>query len=312
MRRFASRLGQAVVVMFAVATVMFLLLRAVPGDPAAVIAGPSATPAAIAAIRAQYHLNEPILVQYGHWIASLLSGNLGTSLTYQEPVSTLIRQNITPSLQLLAAAMLIGVSVGVALGVLAATHRRRRADLLVSGFTAGMLGMPAFWMGLLLLLAFSVELHWVPSGGYVSVFASPLQGLKSLVLPAVTLGLGVAAVQARFVRGAMIEALGGDYVRTARAKGASEARVVWIHALRNALLPVITITGIQFGALLGGVVVIEAVFARPGLGSVVATAIANRDYPVVEGVTLVLVATFSLVNLSVDLAYAYVDPRIRR
>lgn len=312
MRRIASRTLQAAVVMFGITTVMFLLLRAVPGDPAAVIAGPDATPAVLAAIKAQYHLNEPIVDQYGHWIASVLSGNLGTSMTYQEPVTTLVRQALGPTLQLLVAAMLIGVSLGVLLGVLAATHRRRPADVAVNGFTALTLGMPAFWMGLLLLLVFSVDLHWVPSGGYVSVFTSPVQGLKTLVLPAVTLGLGVAAIQARFVRSAMIEALNGDYVRTARAKGASERTVVWRHALRNALLPVITITGIQIGVLLGGVVVIEDVFARPGLGSVVATGIANRDYPVVEGVVLVLVAAFSAVNLLVDIAYTYIDPRLRR
>lgn len=312
MKRIASRIAQAVVVMFGITTVMFLLLRAVPGDPAAVIAGPDATAATLAAIRSQYHLNQPIVEQYGHWIASVLTGHLGTSMTYQEPVTTLVRQALGPTLQLLVAAMVIGVTLGVALGVLAATHRRRGADLAVNAFTAGTLGMPGFWMALLLLLVFSVDLHWVPSGGSVSVFSHPVQGLKSLALPAITLGLGVAAVQARFVRSAMVEALNGDYVRTARAKGASERAVVWRHALRNALLPVITITGIQVGVLLGGVVVIEDVFARPGLGSVVATGIGNRDYPVVEGVILILIAAFSLVNLIVDIAYSFIDPRLRR
>ncbi len=312
MRRIASRVAQAVVVMFGITTAMFLLLRAVPGDPAAVIAGPDATPATLAAIRAQYHLNQPLIEQYGHWIASVLSGNLGTSMTYQEPVTTLVRQALGPTLQLLVVAMVFGVALGVFLGVMAATHRRRPADVAVNGFTAATLGMPGFWMALLLLLIFSVDLHWVPSGGSVSVFSNPVEGLKTLALPAITLGLGVAAVQARFVRAAMVEAINGDYVRTARAKGASERTVVWRHALRNALLPVITITGIQVGALLGGVVVIEDVFARPGLGSVVATGIANRDYPVVEGTILVLVAAFSLVNLVVDIAYAYIDPRLRR
>lgn len=312
MKRIAFRIAQAVLVMFGVTTVMFLLLRAVPGDPAAVIAGPSASPATLAAIRAQYHLNQPLVDQYGHWLSSVLSGNLGTSLTYQEPVTTLIHQAIGPTVQLVIAAMIIGVVLGVLFGVLAATHRRKPADLAVSGFSAGVLGMPGFWTGLLLLLVFAVDLHWVPSGGSVSILTNPVLGLKIVALPAITLGLGVAAVQARFVRAAMVEALGGDYVRTARAKGASETIVVWKHALRNALLPVITITGIQVGVLLGGVVVIEDVFARPGLGSVVATAISNRDYPVVEGTTLVLVAAFSAINLIVDIAYQFIDPRIRR
>lgn len=312
MTRFLSRLVQTVLVMFGVVTAMFLIIRAVPGDPAVQLAGPSATPATIAAIRVQYHLNQALPEQYLHWISSMVSGNLGTSITYGQSVTSLIGQALQPSLQLVIAAMLIGVPLGVLLGVIAASHRRGRADLLVSGFSAGVLGMPGFWTGIVLLLVFSVQLRWLPSGGWANLFSDPVDGLRTLVLPAVTLGLGVAAVQARFVRSAMIEALTGDYVRTARAKGASERRVVWSHALRNALLPVITITGIQFGVLLGGVVVIENVFARPGLGSLIADAISNRDYPVVQGVTLVLVTTFVLVNLAVDLLYAVIDPRIRR
>lgn len=312
MRHLASRLIQAVAVVFGVATVMFFLLRAVPGDPAAAVAGPGASPATIAAVRAEYHLNQPLLAQYGNWIASLATGHLGNSIAYQEPVSSLIGQNFDPTLQLLVAAMIIGTAIGLVLGVIAATHRRKAADVAVSAFTAGTLGMPAFWVGLLLLLVFAVQLHWVPSGGWANVLTSPAAGLRTLVLPAVTLGMGVGAVQARFVRSAMIQALDGDYVRTARAKGASERSVVWKHALRNALLPVVTITGIQVGVLLGGAVVIEEVFNRPGLGSVVATAISNRDYPVVEGVILVLVAAFCLVNLLTDVVYSFIDPRIRR
>ncbi len=312
MKWLLSRVAQAIAVMFGVTTALFLVLRSVPGDPAAVIAGPSASPATIAAIRAQYHLNDPIALQYWHWITSVLSGNLGTSLAYQVPVATLIRQALLPSLELLAAALLIGVTSGVALGVLAATHQRKTADLAVSGFTAGALGMPAFWVGLLLILLFSVDLRWVPSGGWANIFTQPAKGFETLILPAVTLGLGVAAVQARFARAAMIEALNGDYVRTARAKGASERTVVWKHALRNALLPVVTITGIQIGVLLGGVVIIENVFSRPGLGTVITNAIASRDYPVVQGVTLVLVAAFSVINLAIDVLYTYIDPRIRR
>lgn len=312
MKRLGWRLVQAVVVMFGVTTVLFLVLRAVPGDPAAIIAGPNATPATIAALRAQYHLNEPLPQQYLQWISSVATGNLGTSITYQVPVASLIGQAIWPSLQLLVAALIVGIGLGVPLGVLAATRRRRWPDLTVSGFTAVALGMPGFWMGILLLLVFAVQLHWVPSGGWANVFANPSLGLETLALPAVTLGVGVAAIQARFARAAMVEALNGDYVRTARAKGASERTVVWRHALRNALVPVVTITGIQVGVLLGGVVVIESVFARPGLGSLVAGAISNRDYPVVQGVTLVLVAAFSVINILVDVIYIVIDPRLRK
>lgn len=311
MRHGLSRLLQTIVVMWGVITAMFLMVRALPGDPAVQLAGPTATPATVAAIRAQYHLNQPIFTQYTHWLGQLLRGDLGTSIIYQTKVTTLIGQSLQPSLQMLVAAMLIGVPVGVLGGVIAATHRRKPADLAVSGAGAVVLGMPAFWTGLLMMLLFSVELHWLPSGGFANVFTDPVNGLKTLALPAVTLGAGVAAVEARFVRSSMVEALSGDYVRTARAKGASERRVVWVHALRNALLPVITITGIQVGALLGGVVVIENVFARPGLGTLIANGISQRDYPLVQGVTLVLVAVFVLVNLVVDLLYSVIDPRIR-
>jgi peptide/nickel transport system permease protein len=310
--RFLSRLAQAVVVMFGVTTVMFVLVRAVPGNPATSLAGPGATPATIAALRAQYHLNEPVPEQYLHWLSAVVTGNLGTSLAYKVPVMQLIGQSLQPSLQLLAAAMIIGVPLGMLIGVTAATHRRGRIDMLFSGLTAGALAMPDFWTGVLLLLIFSAQLHWLPAGGWVSVFSDPIAGLRTLVLPAVTLAIGVAVVQARFVRSAMIEVLTGDYVRTARAKGASERRVIWNHALRNALLPVLTVSGIQVGVLLGGVVVIENVFARPGLGTLITTGISNRDYPVVQGVTLVLVATFCVLNLGVDLLYAVLDPRVRR
>lgn len=312
LRRALPRLAQTLVVMWGVVTAMFLVVRALPGDPAVQLAGPSATPATITAIRAQYHLNQPVWSQYTHWLGQLLSGNLGTSITFQDKVTTLIGQSLQPSIQLLVAAMVIGVPLGVLGGVIAATHRRGPVDLAVSGAGAVVLGMPAFWTGLLTLLLFSVELHWLPSGGWANVFTDPATGFKTLALPAITLGAGVAAVEARFVRASMIEALSGDYVRTARAKGASERRVVWGHALRNALLPLITITGIQVGALLGGVVVIENVFARPGLGTLIANAISQRDYPVVQGVTLVMVAVFVLVNLFVDLTYSVIDPRIRR
>lgn len=312
MKYVVARIGQAAIVMFAVTTAMFFLVRTVPGNPAAVIAGPDATPATLAAVTAEYHLNRPVLVQYWDWLAGIVTGHLGMSLTYREPVSTLIGQNVLPTVELLVAALILGLGLGVGLGILAATHRRRPADVAVSWFTSGVLGIPAFWVGLLLLLVFAVDLRWVPSGGWANVFTDPSRGFATLALPAGTLGLGIAAVQARFVRSAMIDALEGDYVRTARAKGVGERSVVWRHALRNALLPVVTITGIQVGALLGGAVVIEEVFTRPGLGTLVVEAIANRDYPLVQGVILVLVAAFSAVNLLTDLLYRVIDPRIRR
>jgi peptide/nickel transport system permease protein len=311
-RRFVSRFVQSIVVMLGVATVIFLLLRITPGSPAETIAGSDATPQTIHAVAVEYHLTGSVLGQYLHWIGSLVTGHLGTSLIYQLPVARLIGQSMEPTLQLVLAAMIIGVPCGILLGVTAAVHQRGPVDLLINGFNAAVFGMPAYWLGLILTLVFAVSLHLLPPAGYANIFESPIQGLKTLALPAITLAVGVAGVQSRFVRSAMIDALSGDYVRTARAKGASERRVIWVHALRNALLPMITITGMQVGALLSGVVVVETVFTQPGLGLLVSNAIENRDYPVVQGVTLVLVAVFLLINLAADMLYGVVDPRTRR
>jgi peptide/nickel transport system permease protein len=306
-----GRLVQAVVVMFCVITALFALLRLTPGGPAATLAGPSASPQVIAAITAKYGFNKPLVVQYGEWLSRLIRGDLGTSTTYQQPVISLIGQALQPTLQLLVGALLVAVLVGAGLGTLAAASHRRLPDVLVGYVTAAFVGVPVFWTGLLALLVFSLKMHLLPSGGSADLFIQPGVALKQLLLPALVLGLGIGSVLARFVRASMLEVLNADFIRTARAKGASRARVIWRHAFRNALVPVVTVLGIQVGALIAGAVIIESVFSRPGVGLLLTNAILGRDYPTVLGVVFILVAAFSLCNLLVDLLYTVIDPRIR-
>ena len=311
MRYIGGRLLQAVIIMFCVTTALFALLRSVPGNPASVLAGPGATPQVIAAISAKYGFNKPVLIQYFEWLGHMVRGDFGTSVVYQRPVISLIGQAVQPTVQLLIGSLVVAVIVGTGLGVLAATRHRRLSDVLVGYFTATFLGVPVFWTGLLAILLLAVKVHLLPSGGSADIFQHPGTALADLVLPSLTLGLAIGSVLVRFVRSAMLEVLSADFIRTARAKGASPARVVWRHGLRNALVPVVTVLGIQLGALIGGAVVIEAVFARPGMGLLLTNAILGRDYPVVLGVVFLLVGTFCICNLVVDLLYGVIDPRIR-
>lgn len=312
MKYILGRIVQAVVVMFCVATAMFALLRSIPGNPAVTMAGPNATPQAVAAISAKYGFNKPVLAQYWTWLTQMVRGDFGTSIAYQRSVASLIGQALQPTLQLLVGALLVATIVGVGLGVLAATHRAKLWDSIIGYFTATFLGVPVFWTGLLAILLLSVKFHVLPSGGAANMFQQPGTALLDLVLPALSLGIAVGSTLTRFVRTAMLEVLHSDFIRTARAKGASRTRVVWRHGLRNALIPIVTVLGIQFGVLIGGAVVVESVFARPGMGLLLTNAISGRDYPVVEGVVLILAGTFSACNLLVDLAYTVIDPRIRR
>lgn len=298
--------------MWGVTTALFIVLHSVPGGPETALAGPDATPEILAAIRQQYGLNDPIIVQYFDWFGNLLAGKLGNSVIYNVPVSTLIGQALQPTLQIVIGSMIVAIIVGVLVGTLAAVKARKTADVVIGYVTAGLLGIPQFWLGILLLIVFSVQLKWIPTGGYASLFTDPGAAIKAMILPVMVLGVTIGCVIARFVRASLLEQLGADYVRTARAKGAPHRTVIFKHALRNALIPTMTIVAIQFGVLLGGTVIIEQVFARPGMGQLITTAVGNRDYNVVQGVVVVLVAAFTLINLAVDLTYGLVDPRIRR
>jgi peptide/nickel transport system permease protein len=300
----ARRILAVVPVLFGVTVAVFSMLFLVPGDPVKMmLAEFVTTPDQVAQMRAQLHLDEPILAQYGRFVGGALRGDLGTSIRSRRPVTTEIGENLASTAQLAVAAMVVAVALGIPLGMVAALSRSSWLD--VASMAAALLGvsMPSFWLGLLLIFAFSLQLTWFPATGGGT--------LRHLVLPAVTLGTIAAAIIARLTRSSMLEVLGQDYVRTARAKGLGGFSVVVRHALKNALIPIITIFGLQFGNLLAGAVIVETVFSRPGLGRLIVGGILNKDFPLVQGTVLFVATVYVLINVLVDVAYAYADPRIR-
>ncbi len=298
----AARLGTAVLAVFGVSTLVFLLIHLVPGDPVEVMLGEGASPADRGALRAALGLDRPLGIQYLDYLRRSVRLDLGTSLHDQRPVADLIGERLGPTLELAAAALALALVIAIPLGVLAAQHRGRPLDSGAMTFSLLGAAIPNFWLGPMLILVFSLWLGWTPVGGR--------EGWASLVLPALTLGTGLAAILARMVRASVLEVLGEDYVRTARAKGLAPAVVLWRHALRNAWLPILTLVGLQLGALLGGAVITETVFAWPGLGSLLVEAIQQRDYPVVQGCVLLISLSFVAVSLGTDLLYLWADPRI--
>jgi peptide/nickel transport system permease protein len=300
----AQRLLSAVPVIVGVTLLVFLMLHLVPGDPAAQMLGEMAvSEAAILNLREQMGLNDPLHVQYGNFLASALRGELGVSILARRTVGEMIGSNLPATLTLTLAGLGIAFLVGGALGILAAVFQNSWIDRVSMSFAILGVSMPSFWLGLLLIFLFSLRLGWFPATGS--------GGIERLVLPAFTLGVAGAAVISRMVRSSMLEVMRQDYVRTGRAKGLSEPRVVLKHVLRNALIPVLTIVGLEFGRLLSGTVVIEVVFARPGIGRLLVDAILKKDFQVVQGVVLVSALFYLAVNLIVDLSYSFVDPRIR-
>nr|WP_043755056.1 nickel ABC transporter permease [Imhoffiella purpurea] len=299
----ASRIGSALTMLLGVCTLVFLLIHLVPGDPVEVMLGEGARPADQAALRHALGLDRPVWAQYLDYLARLSRLDLGQSLHAQRPVSDLLAERVGPTAILAVSSLSLAILLAIPLGVLAAQYRGRVVDR--AAMTFSMLGaaVPNFWLGPLLILVFSLWLGWTPVSGR--------EGALSLILPTVTLGTGMAAVLARMVRSSVLEVLGEDYVRTARAKGLGPAAVLWRHALRNAWLPVLTLIGLQFGALLGGAVITETVFSWPGLGSLLVEAIQTRDYPLVQGAVLLIALTYLAVNTTTDLLYAAMDPRIR-
>jgi peptide/nickel transport system permease protein len=305
------RLIEALPVLFLATMVIFLGLRTLPGDPALVLAGQDASPQTLAAIRAANGLDQPLPVQYVIWLGNVIRGDFGVSFFTRAPVSQLIAQRAPATLELGIAGMLLTVLLGIPTGVLAAVRQRRPSDWVVSAFNGLAVAVPGFWLGILAILLFSLLLGWLPPGGRGDLVRDPMLELKFLVLPAVTLALPGAAGLSRLVKASMLEVLGDDYVRTARAKGLAQSSVVWRHALRNALVPVATVLGLQFGRLLGGAVITESVFSWPGLGRLIRDSIGNRDYAVVQACLLLLVLLFIVINLMTDIAYGALDPRIR-
>ena len=298
------RILAVVPVLFGVTLAVFSMLFLVPGDPVKImLAEFVTTPDQIAQMRAQLHLDEPVLKQYGRFVGNALRGDLGVSIRSRRPVATEITENIGSTGQLALASMLVAIGLGVPLGLLAALGRNSWLD--VAAMVVALLGvaMPSFWLGLLLIFVFSLHLGWLPATGGGD--------LLHLVMPSVALGMIAAAIIARLTRSSMLEVLGQDYVRTARAKGLGGWSVIVRHALRNALIPVVTVFGLQFGNLLAGAVIVETVFSRPGLGRVIVGGILAKDFPLVQGTVLFVATAYVLINVVVDVTYAYVDPRIR-
>jgi peptide/nickel transport system permease protein len=300
-----------VLTLFFVSVLVFLVVRVLPGDPAAIIMGTEGSREAADRLREAMGLNRPLAIQYVEWIGHALRGDLGRSLQYDLPVAQLIasRLAVTVPLALLAAAFM--VVAAIPLGLYAATHHRRTGDYVAMVISQLGISIPQFWAGLLLILLFSVSLGWVRSGGFDGWSSGVGPALRSLLLPAIALGLFQAAVLVRATRSAVLDVLREDYVRTARAKGVSERGVIGRHTLRNALIPIVTVGGIQLGQLLAGAIVLESVFALPGLGRLALGAISARDLPVVQGVGLFIASTIVVINFAVDLAYGLLDPRIR-
>lgn len=290
--------------------VVFAVLEILPGDPARIMLGMNASPEALAALRDEMGLNQPLITRYIDWISGMAMGDLGRSYTYSTPVSELITERLEVSLPLALLALALSTLIAIPVGVYAASRRGQMADTVSMGLAQIGVAIPNFWFALLLVYVFAVGLRLVPAGGF-SGWDDGWQALKALLLPAVSLALPQAAILARVTRSAMLEVLGEDYIRTARAKGLPRRTVLWKHALQNALIPVLTILGLQFAFLLAGTIIIENVFYLPGLGRLVFQAISQRDLIVVEGVVMLLVAAVILVNLLVDLLYAAADPRLR-
>ena len=311
-RYLIQRLALTLPVLLGVSVIVFLVLRLVPGDPASVLLGSEATPERVEQLRRDLGLDQPLVVQYGIWLAHLARGDLGRSFTMHAPVLEQILDRFRNTLLLTLTGLAFATVVGGAAGVVAAAHHNSWLDRGLTVVTLFGVSMPVFWVGLMFVLLFAVAAGWFPSSGMSSTGRTDLPDLLShLALPALTVGIATTGTIARFTRSSMLEALTQDYVRTARAKGLSERDVHARHVLRNALVPILTVVGIQLGYLLGGAVLTETVFSWPGLGRLMLDAILGRDFPLVQGAVLLIALVFVLVNLLVDVLYAYVDPRIR-
>lgn len=305
-----QRLLLALIVVLGVTFVVFMIVQIVPGDPARVILGPYANADAVAGLRERLGLNKPFLEQYLIWLGNAVRGNFGTSLLTSQPVAPQLLQRLGPSLELAFVSLLVGMAVSFPVGVISAARPGSLIDLIGSIFSQIGVSVPSFWMGILLVLLFSLTLGWLPPSGYTPIRESFTDWLAHIVLPALTAGLVSASIQTRFVRSAMLDVLNMDYIRTARAKGLSERHVIYNHALRNALINIVTIIGLQITALISGIVIVEVVFGWPGLGRLALNAVLDRDYPLLQGTVFTVAVIVTLVNLGVDLLYFFLDPRI--
>jgi peptide/nickel transport system permease protein len=306
----ARRLLSSIFVVFLVATAVFFMMRVIPGDPAAVMLSTEATPETLEILRRQMGLDLPLHIQYWEWLTAVVRLDFGESIILQQDVLGLMVQRLPTTIPLALLAMTVATLIAIPAGVASAIRRNTKSDFAISLAAFAGLSTPDFWLGILLILVFSLYLDLLPPGGYVSIFDNLGEGLKRLILPSISLGASYAAALTRMVRSGMLEVLGQDYIRTARSKGLREMAIIWRHALKNALIPAVTVMGIQIGILLGGTVVIEEIFSLPGLGSLLLTGVHRRDFPVVQACVLVIAVIFSLANLATDIVYVYLNPRI--
>ena len=308
----SKRIGQTVPVVLLVSFFVFFVINVIPGDPTLTVLGEFATPEQREIARQQYGFDRPMFAQYLDWLTKTLSGDLGRSLHSNERVWTMLVDRLPVSLELSALALIIALVIGIPAGILAALRRGTTVDTVIGMFSAVALGVPYFWLGVLLILLFAIFFDLLPPSGYVSFTESPVENLKLMILPALTIGLHVAPLIIRQTRASVLQVLSQDYVRTAHAKGLRWSAIVRRHVLRNALIPVLTLVGLQLGNMLGGAIVTETIFSTPGLGSLIVAAVSTRDFPVVQSGIFLVVLLVIFVNLITDILYAYVDPRIRQ
>lgn len=294
-----------------VSFITFMLIHLIPGDPARVLLGEEATPQTVAALQHQLGLDKPLPQQFVLWLWQAMHGNLGNSIQLQQPVSQALLQRLPVTLELGLASLLFSLVLSIPLGVYSATHRNHWVEWLINVSSLVGTAIPNFVLAFLLILLFAVAMHLFPPGGYTPFMNNPIKNLRDLVLPTIALGTGTVAANLRQITASMVEILEQDYVRTARSKGLAERRVYYVHALRNSLIPLLTIVGLQIGAILGGAFVIETIFLWPGIGELAVDSIFAKDYPVVQGVVLLAAFTYMLINLLVDISYVFLDPRIR-
>lgn len=305
------RLLSAIPTLILVSLFVFTLQKLLPGDPVLAMAGEERDPAVMEYLREKYHLNDPLPLQYIHWVGNVLQGDFGTSLRTEQPVTTLVASKLPVTLELSVLALIIALVIGIPAGVISAVRKGTAVDYGANIVALSGISIPHFWLGLILIMIFAVKLQWLPASGFVPLSEDVVQNLKTLILPAFVLGAGLSGVLMRHTRSAMLEVLRADHVRTARAKGLFPRTVILKHALRNALMPIVTLTTLLFGELLGGAVLTEQVFSIPGFGKMIVDAVFNRDYAVVQGVVLCVAIGFLLLNLLADVLYRMINPRLR-
>jgi len=305
------RLIYLVLVLFIMSAIVFFLMNIVTGDPVVIMLGQSATQETITKLREQLGLNRPVIVQYLDWISHVIRGDLGDSYTLPMTVSEVILQRFPVTIELTLLSMIFSLIIAIPLGIFAAIKFNSKTDITLMGFSAACISMPNFWIGILLILLFSLKLNLLPASGYVPFLTSPLKNLRLMILPVVTLSIWYIAVYMRFTRSTFIETLRSDYILVARAKGMQERRVLWVHAFKNTLIPLVTVVGVNISGLFGGAVVTETVFSLPGLGRLLVDAILGKDLPLIEGIVLFITTAVILCNLVVDILYVTIDPKIR-